>query len=178
MTDPQLPPPYQAVPPAPGYAAPPGAYRVPVGGYAEPSGTYGVPQASAPASRTLGTLSLVLGLLAAVVAPIIVAFPVYEIGRRVPEALVRLSGDTSATALALLSPARDQVLWAELTFWSATVVGIAAVVLGILAIARRRGRGQGIGALVAAVLGPAIFLVVAGIALAAGTATGGVGLYS
>lgn len=165
------------VPPAPGYAAPPGAYQVPVGGYAAPTGAYTVPDPESRPSKLTGTLSLVFALVAAVVTPIVAAFASYEIGRRVPEAIVRLDSN-ALSSLAILSPARDQVLWAEISFWAGTILGIAAIVMGIMAIARKRGRGQGIGALIVAVLGPAIFLFIAGVALGAGAAAGGVGLYS
>ena len=37
--------------------------------------------------------------------------------------------------------------------------------IGIMAIARKRGRGQGIGALSVAVVGPVIFFRIAGVAL-------------
>lgn len=165
------------VPPAPGYAAPPGAYQVPVGGYAAPTGAYTVPDPAPRPSKLTGTLSLVFALVAAVVTPIVAAFASYEVGRRVPEAIVRLNSD-DLSSLAVLSPARDQVLWAEISFWAGTILGIAAIVLGIMAIARKRGRGQGIGALIVAVVGPAIFFLIAGVALGAGAAAGGIGLYS
>ncbi len=206
MTDPQMPPPYGSVPPvppapgfqapqatpptyapapvpstaapAPAYSAPPGAYQVPVGGYAAPVGDYAVPDAQPRPSKLLGVLALVLSLVAAVITPIVAAVAGYEIGRRVPEAIMRLRGASDFSSLAFLSPARDQVLWAELSFWTGTILGIAAIILGIMAIARKRGRGQGIAALIVAVIGPMIFFVVLGIALGAGAAAGGIGLYS
>ncbi len=187
MTDPQLPPPSGAepfAPPAPPVAppyattpnapaaaypaAPPGAYQVPVGGYASPAGTYTAPDTTVRPSGLFGTIALVLSLLAAVVAPIIAGIAAFEIGRVLPQ------GVTTSTAedLSVLSPARDQVLWAELSFWIGTILGITAIVLGIIAIAKRRGRGTGIAAVVVAVLGAVIFFIVLVGALAAGSATG------
>ncbi|MCZ0709631.1 hypothetical protein OYT00_06450 [Microbacterium paraoxydans] len=207
MTDPQLPPPSGAVPPAPptasvpqdsvsgaipppayasvpprapapypptgGYgqpappAAPPGAYQVPVGGYAAPSGTYTAPDAAPKPSGFLGLLALGLSILAAVVMPIIGGVSAFEVGRRIPQGISGSSGD-----LGFLSPARDQVLWTELSFWAGTVFGIAAIVLGIIAIRRKQGRGAGIAALIVAVLGAVIFFVAVFTAFAVGGAAG------
>lgn len=185
MTDPQLPPPYvpappaapayPAAPPAP-YQAPPGAYQVPVGGYAAPSGSYIAPAATPRRSAVLGLVSLALAVVAGVVTPVVVAIASYEIGRRIPEAVTRAGTDVES--LAFLAPARDQVLWAELSFWGGTILGIAAIVLGIIAIVRRQGRGQGIAGVVVAVIAPMIFFVVAVIAVTAGAATGTAGLYT
>ncbi|MFT4235512.1 MAG: hypothetical protein QM607_11000, partial [Microbacterium sp.] len=57
-----------------------------------------------------------------------------------------------------LTPARDAVATAEFTFWAATVIGIIAIVLGIVAIAKRRGRGAGIAAVIISVLAPGLVL--------------------
>ncbi|WP_251054538.1 hypothetical protein [Microbacterium sp. ISL-59] len=168
---PPVAPPYATTPNAPAAAypaAPPGAYQVPVGGYASPAGTYTAPDTTVRPSGLFGTIALVLSLLAAVVAPIIAGIAAFEIGRVLPQ------GVTTSTAedLSVLSPARDQVLWAELSFWIGTILGITAIVLGIIAIAKRRGRGTGIAAIVVAVLGAVIFFIVLVGALAAGSATG------
>nr|WP_236571237.1 hypothetical protein [Microbacterium hydrocarbonoxydans] len=154
----------------PGYqAAPPGAYQVPVGGYATPSGAYEVrPPAREKGSSLLGIVALVLAVAATVVIPIIGGIVGFEIGTRLPSGL-----DTSEPEfLTILSPARDQVLWAEIAFWTGTVLGIAAIVLGIVAIRKRRGRGAGIAAIVVAAVGPIIFWIGLVIALSAGTASG------
>lgn len=164
-------PPYATAPngPATAYpAAPPGAYQVPVGGYAAPAGAYTVPDTTVRPSGLLGTISLVLALLAAVVTPIVVGIAAFEIGRALPQGVTT----TTTEDLSVLSPARDQVLWAELSFWIGTILGIAAIVLGIVAIAKRRGRGTGIAAIVVAVLGAVIFFTVLVAALAAGGAAG------
>ncbi|MFJ6550089.1 hypothetical protein [Microbacterium sp. NPDC091676] len=201
MTDPQLPPPagampplppatsvpqdpasgavpppaYPSAPPAPyppAYpsappAAPPGAYQVPVGGYAAPSGTYTAPDAAPKPSGFLGLLALGLSILAAVVMPIIGGVSAFEVGHRIPQGFSGSTGD-----LGFLSPARDQVLWTELSFWAGTVLGIAAIVLGIIAIRRKQGRGAGIAALIVAVLGAIIFFVAVFTAFAVGGAAG------
>ena len=177
---PPAPPAYQSAPPAyqgapPSYqgspapqAAPPGAYQVPVGGYAAPAGAYQAPVIAEKKSGLLGILALVLAIVAAVVTPIVAGIMGFEIGRRLPGGL-----DTTAPDfLSILSPARDQVLWAEISFWTGTILGIAAIVIGIIAIRKKQARGAGIAALVVAVLGPIIFWVVLLVTLSTGTATG------
>ncbi|MFJ2370545.1 hypothetical protein [Microbacterium sp. NPDC087665] len=156
-------------PAAPGYQAPPGAYQVPVGGYAAPTGAYAVPDTTSAPSKMLGTISLIVALVATVVTPIVAAIAAYQIGRRVPEFAVN-SNDLDS--LAILSPVRDQVLMAEISFWAGTVLGIAAIVIAIMAIVRRRGRGQGIAGLIIAAVGPGVFFVVLVIAMAVGSAAG------
>ena len=177
---PPAPPAYQSAPPAyqgapPSYqgapapqAAPPGAYQVPVGGYAAPAGAYQAPVIAEKKSGLLGILALVLAIVASVVTPIVAGIMGFEIGRRLPGGL-----DTTAPDfLSILSPARDQVLWAEISFWTGTILGIAAIVIGIIAIRKKQARGAGIAALVVAVLGPIIFWVVLLVTLSTGTATG------
>ena len=156
-------------PGAPVYqAAPPGAYQVPVGGYDAPAGAYQAPPSGEKKSGLLGILALILSIVAAVVTPIVVGIAGFEIGRRLPGGF----DTTDPDFLSVLSPARDQVLWAELSFWTGTVLGIAAIVIGILAIRKKQARGAGIAALVVSVLGPIIFWVVLLVAISTGTATG------
>lgn len=164
--------------PAAPYQAPPGAYQVPIGGYATPSGPYAAPEATPRKSGLLGVIALILSVVAAIATPIVAGIAGYEIGRRIPEAITRVNASGGSDSLAFLSPARDQVLWAELSFWTGTILGIAAIVIGILAIVRKQGRGQGIAALIVSVLGPILFFVILVIALAAGGAAGTAGLYS
>lgn len=210
MTDPQLPPPYGAVPPAPpafpappaaypaaapsaqpgpgyppvppavpqapaGYPqapapqAPPGAYQVPVGGYTAPQGGYVAPQTapSAPGGF-LGILALILGGIAAIGVPIIAGIAGFEIGVRIPSGI----DTTDPDLLSALSPARTQVLWAEISFWVGTVIGIAAIVVGIIAIRKKQRRALGIVGLILAVLGAGFFWIVLVVTVSAGTATG------
>ncbi|WP_101844701.1 hypothetical protein [Zhihengliuella sp. ISTPL4] len=175
---PPPPPAYASAPVAPyapagGYgqpaapAAPPGAYQVPVGGYAAPAGTYTAPETTPKRSGALGLLALGLSILAAVIVPIIGGVSAFEVGRRLPQGI---SGSTSD--LGFLSPARDQVLWTELSFWAGTLLGIAAIVLGIIAIRKKQGRGAGIAALIVAVLGAVVFFVAVFTAFAVGGAAG------
>lgn len=141
---------------------------MPVGGYSAPAGSYAVPEATPRASGFLGILALILAVVAAVVTPIVAGVAGFEIGRRLPQGISTTSDDV----LSVLSPARDQVLWAELSFWTGTILGIAAIVIGIIAIRKKQGRGPGIGALVVAALGPIIYFVVLLIAFSTGSAAG------
>ncbi|QYM63273.1 hypothetical protein [Microbacterium sp. Se5.02b] len=139
-----------------------------MGGYAAPAGAYSVPETAPRPSAYLGMLALILALVAAVVPAIVVGISAFEIGRVLPQGV----STTTTEDLSVLAPARDQVLWAELSFWAGTILGIAAIVVGILAIAKKRGRGAGIAALVIAVVGAVIFFIVLVSALAAGSAVG------
>lgn len=176
MTDPQLPPPPGAypgsssAPPVPPVSpVPPGAYQVPVGGYATSAGAYTAPATTNRRSALLGTLALVFALVAAIVTPLIAGINALTIGRALPTT-------TAATYdLRMLSPVRDQVLWTEISFWAGTVLGIAAIVIGIIAIAKRRGRGAGIAAIIVAAFGVIFFFTVLIIALTIGGAAGAVG---
>jgi hypothetical protein len=167
VTDPQLPP-----PPPGAYAPPPGASAVPLGGYAMPTGTYAMPAAPPRRSSLIGILGMVLALVAAIVAPIVGGMAAFDAGFLIPE-LDSYVGDPDS--LAFLSPAREQVLWLEISFWLGTLTGIAAIVLGIIAIAQRRGRGQGIAALIIAVVGSIIYTVVVIFAFGFGASLGAVG---
>jgi hypothetical protein len=64
------------------------------------------------------------------------------------------------------------VLLGECAFWVGTVLGIWALVQGIVAIVRDRGRGLGIGAVVCALLGPVAFAIAANVFLSMGFASG------
>jgi len=139
-----------------------------VGGYAAPSGAYQAPPTEQKRSGLLGILALVFAIIAAVVTPIIAGAAGFEIGHRIPGGL----DTTDPDFLSILSPARDQVLWAEIAFWTGTILGIAAIVIGIVGIRKKQGRGAGIAALVVAVLGPIFFWVVLLVTISAGTAAG------
>lgn len=141
---------------------------MPVGGYAAPAGAYQAPAIAQKTSGLLGILALILAIVAAVVTPIVAGLAGFEIGHRIPGGLDASDPDFYS----LLSPARDQVLWAEIAFWVGTVLGIAAIVLGILAIRKKQARGAGIAALVVAVLGPVVFWIVILVTTSTGMATG------
>ena len=170
---PPAPPQWGYVQPAPG--APP-VYAAPVG--------YGAPYPSAepPAAgrATLGASALGIALLAVVGATLLSALTGFTAAQGAmrhaigisPEGLENLS---ETQLLALLSPVRTLVLWAEIGFWAGTILGIWALIQGIVAIATRRGRGQGIAAVVIAALGPIAYGVAVGIAVTLGVAAGASG---
>lgn len=160
---------------APEYQAPPGAYPAPVGGYSAPAGPYQAPTPSQPKSSVLGIVSFVLAIVAAVVAPIVGGAAAYQIGFKLPSAMQQLNESTSD--LSFLAPVRDQVLMGEISFWLGTLTGIAAIVLGIMAIVKRAGRAWGITALILGVIGPLIFFTVVGVTLGVGASSGAVGFY-
>ncbi|MBS1672435.1 MAG: hypothetical protein JSS74_00530 [Actinobacteria bacterium] len=154
-------------PAAPVYQAPPGAYAGPAGGYTSPL----APAPAPSASPALGRVALWLALVASFGLTIVGAFFAWQIGHGVgaaydvPALVERLSADD----LSVLTPVRDIVLWWEITAWAGTVLGIWAIVQGIVAIAKRRGRGSGIAAIVIAAIGPFVFFIV-------GYAVGAIGL--
>ena len=189
MTDPQLPPPVpqapafhppaapsHQTPPMPTYQAPPGAYPAPIGGYAASAGPYAPSGPPPQKSPTLGIVAFALSVVAAVVAPLLVGIAGYQIGFTLPSVMSSISSTTDD--LSFLSPVRDQVLMGELSFWGGTVAGIAAVVLGIVAIVKRKGRGWAITALIVGVVAPAIFFVVLSVMIGIGASSGAVAFYS
>lgn len=159
--------------PAPGYGAP--AYQAPAGAFTGPATGYQAPFTPPvpPAGPGLGRVALILALVAAVLVPIAAGFLAYEIGHGAAGVanISRFTGDL----LPLLTPVRDYVLWLEIAGWAGTAFGIWALVQGIVAIVKQRGRGAGIAALVLAVLGPIVFAVLAygGLILGAGLALAG-----
>lgn len=160
-------PPY-GHPPAPIPAPPPpGSYGVPVGGYPAPIGEYRVPSAQRPPTRRPGGIALVAALLAAIAAPVAAGLLALRIGTIAP--LERVFSPTGAIIWTALSSARTEVLWVEILFWTATALGILAIVLGIVAAARGRGRGLGITAVILAVIGPVGFLLLTSVLYGVGS---------
>ncbi|MBD8012758.1 hypothetical protein H9633_10665 [Microbacterium sp. Re1] len=156
MTDPFVPPGLPAPSSPAAQPPPPGAYRVPVGGYQAPIGAYSAPPAPAP-SRATGAVSLAAALVAALVTPVVAGVLALQIGLAVSvDDLIDRNGEFR---IAALSPARIETLWAEIMFWLGTALGLFGVIGGIVAVARRRGRGMGIAAIVVAALGPGIFFL-------------------
>lgn len=153
------------------YQTPPGAYAAPVGGYVTAEGAYHAPPVEPKKSGALGVVAFLLSAVAAVVAPIIVGVTAYQIGYLFPAVQRYISPDTDD--FSFLAPVRDQVLVGEISFWSGTIIGIAAIVLGIMAIVKRQGRGWGIGALVLGILGPIVFGVVLTVCLSVGVGAAG-----
>lgn len=132
-------------PPAPGsYAAP----------YVPPQDTryaHFLQAPARPASPALGRVALILALVATVGASVALAIALGAIGAGIGP---RLQGISPTTGLEILTPVRDWVLLAEIAAWGGTALGLWALVQGIVAVVKRRGRGAGIAAIVIAALGP------------------------
>jgi hypothetical protein len=158
-------PPYAAqpyaAPPIPQYApqqpAPP-AYALPNPGY----GQY-VPQravSAPPGAPGLGLVAFFLGLAAAIVAPVIGSIAAYNIGSGLGAGIVtsieRLNANLDPS---VFTPVREWVLMGEVAFWAGSVLGIWALIQGIIAITKNRGRGWGVAAVVLATLGPLLFFL-------------------
>ncbi len=120
-------------------------------------------------------MAFALSIIAAVVAPILAGISGYQVGFGLPS--VMQSIDTAADDLSFLSPVRDQVLLGEIGFWAGTLAGLGAIVLGIIAIAKRQGRAWGITALIVGVIAPIIFFVVLSVTLGIGAGSGAASLY-
>ncbi|PRB05342.1 hypothetical protein [Microbacterium sp. MYb64] len=148
-------PAYPQQPVAPVYQAPPGAFSGPAGGYADPY----APAARPAGGPGLGRVALLLALLATVVLTIVGAVLAWQVGHGIGSStdLTALENRVSSDDLSFLTPVRDLILWVEITTWTATALGIWALVQGIVAIAKRRGRGPGIAAVIIAALGPFVY---------------------
>lgn len=135
------------------------------------------PPAAPTDSRMLGLVALALGIAAVVVATAVsgIAGTMAAAGAMQhaigisPEGLENMSGDQLLT---LLTPVRGLALVTEIGYWFGTVLGLASLVLGIVAIATRRGRGQGIAAVIVAAVGPVVYAIVVGALLVAGIGAG------
>lgn len=190
MTDPVEPtppaprPPGQtwAAPAAPPFGVPPS--RAPQ--YAPPPG-YGVPvpragvAATAPprpaaTGRALGMVALIVAIVAAVVPAILVSIATFEIGLGAGRELAARPSD-AAFDWSVLTPVRDWVLLAEVSFWVGIALGVWAVVQGLVAMVQNRGRGYAIAAVVVAVVGAILYVVALQgfltTGLAAGSSIGG-----
>ncbi|AZS37336.1 hypothetical protein CVS47_01971 [Microbacterium lemovicicum] len=154
--------PQQPYGPPQGYARPP-QFAAPYA--AAPTGTF-APAVEAERGRALGTVALVLALIAFVVPTVIAAAAGYDIGVGLGREVPSVSSDTFD--LGLLTPVRGSVLLAEVAFWGGTVLGVWAIVQGIVAAVRNRGRGAGIAAIVIGVLGVFAFGTAVTWALTAG----------
>ena len=152
---------------APVYSAPPGAFAGPAGGYAAAPF---VPPGPPAGGAGLGRAALLLALLATVVLTIVGAVIAWQIGQGIGSStdLTTLENRVASDDLSILTPVRDLVLWVEITSWAATALGIWALIQGIVAIAKRRGRGPGIAAVIIAALGPFVYALVGYIAFVVG----------
>jgi hypothetical protein len=135
---------------------------------AAPVGTLLPPPPLTPRRRPLGAIALIFSILAAVVASGIAGFAAFRIARGAGAEYVARGGQSFDWRL--LSPVRDLVLLGEVAFWAGTVLGIAALVLGIVATVRGAGRGAGIAAIVLGALGPFVFAALVVLALGTGAA--------
>lgn len=165
--------------PPPGYA-PPAGYMPGPAVPGAPGAASGYPPAAVAAprarrGRALGVVALFLALLAAGGASVFAALASFNIGLGTGREIAMRALDADFD-WSILTPVRDWVLLGEVSFWAGTLLGITALVLGIVAIVTRRGRGAGIAAVVIAALGPLVFgLVVQGFLTAGFAAGSGVG---
>jgi len=137
---------------------------------------YGQPPVAVRRSGALGAVALVLALVATAGAGLFGAIAGFNIGIGAGQGLADLPMDGSWD-WSILTPVRDWVLLGEVSFWVGTILGVWALVQGIVATVTGRGRATGIAAIVVAALGPIVFgalvqgFLTAG--LAAGTGIGG-----
>lgn len=134
---------------------------------------------SVPPSRgsATGMVALIVAVVAVTVSAVLSAITGFLAAHAAMAHAIELSPSglenlSEHQVLSLLSPVRGLVLWAEIGFWVGTILGLWALVQGIVAIATRAGRGQGIAAVVVAAAGPVLFGVVVGAAITAGIAAG------
>jgi len=130
-----------------------------------------VPPPRTSGGSVLGVVAFVLAVIAAVGATILGSIAGYNVGvgtaRNFLTDAANIDFDWS-----ILTPVRGWVLLGELSFWGGTVLGIWALVQGIIAIVKNHGRGWGIAAVVIAVIGPIAFATGVQAFLAAGFAAG------
>lgn len=101
-------------------------------------------------------MALIAALGAAVLAPIGGAVAAFNIGLGTGQEIALGPMDIDFD-WSVLTPVRDWVLLAEISFWTGTVLGVWAIVQGIIAVVTHRGRRAGIAAVAVAVLGAIIF---------------------
>jgi len=169
-------PPPHAYPGYPTAGYPAGAASAP---YSAPAGypavarepAYGGPLAARPKGKPLGAVAMIAGLVALVIPTIAVSIATYQIGlgagQRIAAAPMNPDFDWS-----ILSPVRDWVLVGETSFWVGTVVGLWALIQGIVALVTNRGRGAGIAAVVLAIVAPIAYVIAVNVFLATGFAAG------
>lgn len=165
--------PVPAPPQQPPYAAPGSASPVFAAPVERPATTpaYGGPLAPPAKTGTLGLVALIAGILAFIGSTIAVSIAAYQIGLGVGEELAARPL-VAEFDWGILSPVRDWVLLGEVSFWVGTVLGIWALVQGIVAMVTSRGRGLGIAAVVCAVFAPVAFAIALNVFLSIGFAAG------
>ncbi|GAA3212069.1 hypothetical protein [Microbacterium terregens] len=157
-----------------GYGTPQGF--APPSGYATPPQGYGPYAAAAPRSRPIGRPGLGIAAFCLAVAAVLGATVLgsvagYSIGLGTGRDLALIPGDIDWD-WSILTPVRGWVLLGELAFWAGTALGIWAIVQGIVATVKARGRGWGVAAIVIAAIGPIAFGIGAQGFLAVGFAAG------
>lgn len=181
MSQPPTPPQPSAYPPPPqagGFAQPPAGQPAFTPPYAPMTPVGTTPLLPEPQrSSALGVVALVISIVAAVGATLLSAIAGFAAAEGAMRHAIGISPEglehfRPEELLSLLSPVRDLVLWAEIGFWAGTLLGVWALVQGIVAIVTRRGRGAGIAAVVIAALGPALFFGIVYSVIATGVVTG------
>ncbi|WP_382304797.1 hypothetical protein [Herbiconiux sp. UC225_62] len=156
-------PPYGSNPPAP-YGAPPQApqytgYQSPLGSGVPGSGYPGPLLGAPPRPKTLGIIAFVAGLVALIGSPIfsgLVAQGVAPLMSYYADGTIDVS-DIPADQLTAASGAFVG-MFATILFCA--VIGLWALVQGIVATATNRGRAFGVLAIVASVLAPIVSVIV------------------
>ena len=138
------------MPTAPGFAAPYEQQVMPQLGAI-------VDGPAAPRSQKLGTIAFFLALAAAIIPAIIAGITAVPIGQTFAEAI---ANGVVPDGVEWLSPVKSTVLVAELAFWFGTIAGIAAIIMGAIAMGQQRGRKMGLIAIIVAVAGPILYAVV------------------
>jgi len=135
-------------------------------------GGYRVPGAEPATKRPagLGIWALVLALVALVVAPALAAIGGFGIGLGLGPYGLEYLGTPGINSLEALSAVRTETLWLEIGFWIGTVAGLWALVQGIIATVKARGRVAAIIAIVAAVIAPFVFVIATAMAVGVGAA--------
>jgi len=165
-------PPFQpAIPPTPptyGQQPVPGqqpAYgQQPAAGYGAPSG-WGRPAPAEPRPRTLGLTAMILSLaliVLSVLASAIVGITFGQFTTRASSGVSFNTNDLSSSEAAAVAPAG---LLMGVQMLLGTLLGILALVLGIVAVATKRGRPFGVVAIVVSVLAPVLSFAVYLVAL-------------
>jgi hypothetical protein len=121
-------------------------------------------------SPLLGVAALIAAGVASL-TPVVAAVAAFQIGLGLGREIA-LRPDRSTWDWSILTPVRDWVLVAEVSFWIGTALGMWALIQGIVAIVSRRGRIAGIVAVVLAVIAPVVFGVAVWLSMAAGIGAG------
>jgi hypothetical protein len=168
-------PPPQQYPGGPQYAPPPGyagaPYVAPYAAPRHPQFAAAVTPTETPRGPWLGIVALLAALAAAIIAPIVGAVAGFRIGMGAGTAIAMRPVD-APWDWRVLTPVRDWVLMGEMSFWLGTALGVWAIVQGVIAIIKARGRGAGIAAVIIAILGFFAFVFAVWFTVLAGFASG------